>query len=318
MTGALWLFYALFFLIAIAGAGTIPTTFSRALLNWFDRKRGLALGIALSGIGVAGIILPPVIQHLITTVGFSNTYLVMGATVLLIAWPVVFWLFRDDPSSMGLLPDGESDESGGSQAIGQDVPGLSFSESFKVAEFWLIFVGIFLLGVGGTGILIHFAALMTDRGMSPQEAALVFSLFGFTIILGRVSCGYLVDRFFAPYVAIGFLLGPAIGVALLALNDGLSLVHLAAVLMGLGFGAEFDLLSYFISRYLGLKVYGKVYGLMYSAFSLGAGIGPVLMGLSYDRLGDYTTGLWILFTTICIAIVFFGKLGPYRFGVETA
>ncbi len=317
LTGSLWLFYALFLCIAVAGAGTIPTTFSRALLNWFDRKRGLALGIALSGIGVAGIILPPGIQHLITPLGFSSTYQVMGAAVMFLAWPVVYWLFRDHPASMGLLPDGEQDDSRSSQAVEQDVPGLSFSESIRVREFWLIFAGIALLGLGGTGILIHFAALLTDRGMSPPEAALVFSLFGLTVIIGRVSCGYLVDRFFAPYVAVGFLLGPAIGIALLALTDGLSLVHLVAVLMGLGFGAEFDLLSYFISRYLGLKVYGKIYGLMYSAFSLGAGIGPLLMGLSFDRLGDYTTGLWYLFAAICIAIVFFGKLGPYRYGVET-
>ena len=110
-------------------------------------------------------------------------------------------------------------------------------------------------------------------------------------------------------------MGPVIGIALLALTDGVSMVHLAAVLMGLGFGAEFDLLSYFISRYLGLKIYGKIYGLMYSAFSLGAGIGPLLMGMSYDRLGNYNTGLWYLFAAICIAVVLLGKLGPYRYGV---
>ncbi len=104
-------------------------------------------------------------------------------------------------------------------------------------------------------------------------AVVAFSLFGLTVILGRVSCGYLVDRYFAPYVAVVFLVGPAVGIALLALDSGTSTVYLAAVLLGLGLGAEFDLLSYFISRYLGLKVYGKIYGLMYSAFSLGAGSG---------------------------------------------
>ncbi len=315
LNGSLWLLYSLFLIIALAGSGTIPTTFSRALLSWFDRKRGLALGIALSGIGVAGIILPPLIQHTISTAGWRVTYLGMSAAVLLLAWPVVFFLFRDHPASMGLLPDGDQGAERGDTAEPAAVPGLSFKEAFKSKVFWLILVAFVLMGLGGTGVIIHFAAMMTDRGMTPAAAALLFSLFGLAIIVGRVSCGYLVDRFFAPHVAVGFTLGPVIGIALLALDSGTSTVQVAIVLMGLGFGAEFDLLSYFISRYLGLRVYGKIYGLMYSGFSLGAGLGPLLMGLSYDRLGSYTVGLWIMFATICVAVVLFSRLGPYRYGV---
>jgi MFS family permease len=319
LTPNLWLLYSLYILIGVVGAGTIPTTFSRALLNWFDRKRGLALGIALSGIGVAGIILPPLIQYLISNQGWRNTYLMMGAAALLLAWPVVFFLFRDHPSSMGLHPDGIRPAARNNEKDIQVEPGLAFSESIRTKEFWVILGSIFFLGVGGTGILVHFAALMTDRGMSPAEAAMGFSLFGFMVIVGRVSCGYLVDRYFAPHVAIGFLLGPVIGIALLAVVNDTSTVHLAAVLMGLGFGAEFDLLSYFISRYLGLKVYGKIYGLMYSGFSLGAGIGPLVMGMSYDRLGAYSVGLWCMFTAVCIGVVLVSRLGSYRYGVvETA
>ena len=314
LTEDLWLLYSLYLFIGVVGAGTIPTTFSRPLLNWFDRQRGLALGIALSGIGVAGIILPPLIQWLISNQGWRETYLMMGAGALLLAWPVVFFLFRDHPSSMGLLADGDIESATVTQTNG-DEPGLSFSESIRTGDFWIILASIFLLGVGGTGILVHFAALMTDRGMSPAEAALAFSLFGFTVIVGRVSCGYLVDRFFAPHIAIVFLMGPVIGIALLAMVNDTSTVHLAAVLMGLGFGAEFDLLSYFISRYLGLKVYGKIYGLMYSGFSIGAGIGPIVMGLSYDRLGAYNVGLWIMFVAISLAVVIVSRLGAYRFGV---
>ncbi len=317
LTGALWFFYAMFILIALVGAGTIPTTFSRALLNWFDRKRGLALGIALSGIGLAGIFMPPLIQHAISTLGWSGTYLAMGATVLLLAWPVVFWLFRDHPHSMGLLPDGDPYDGGDSQLPHLKVltPGLTFSRAIRTVEFWLIFVTFGLMGLGGTGVLIHFVAMLTDRGMSPSAAAFVFSLFGLSVIIGRVSCGYLVDRFFAPRVAVVFLSAMAAGIALLAFDSGTSTAYLAALLIGLGGGAEFDLLSYFISRYIGLKAYGKIYGLMYSAFSLGAGIGPILMGLSYDHLGAYTVGLWCMFATVCIAVVLVSRLGPYEFGV---
>ncbi|HLF32171.1 MAG TPA: MFS transporter [Xanthomonadales bacterium] len=315
LTGAIWQYYGLYIFIGVVGVGTIPTTFSRTLLNWFDCKRGLALGIALSGIGVAGIILPPLVQHLISALGWRETYLVIGTAALLLAWPVAFFLFRDHPSSMGLLPDGVEDDRLNVRPVLHSEPGLPFSEAARAREFWVILATIFFMGLGGTGVLIHFAALMTDRGMTPAAAALGFSMLGLAIILGRVACGYLVDKFFAPRIAVCFLLGPAMGVAMLALDSGTSSIYLAAVLIGLGLGAEFDLLSFLISRYLGLRAYGKVYGLMYSSFSVGAGIGPLLMGQSYDRLGAYTFGLWCLFTAICVAVIMVSRLGPYRYNI---
>jgi MFS family permease len=313
LNGSLLQLYGLYLVIAIAGAGTIPTTFSRVLLDWFDRKRGLALGIALSGIGAAGILLPPAIQSFISTLGWSCTYLAMSGIVLFAAWPVVFFLFKEHPSAMGLYPDGEKPPFGISTVAQESVLGLSFRESLGSREFGLIAFGILCLGLGGTGVLIHLPAMMTDRGMTPAEAALTFSLFGATLIIGRVSCGWFVDRFFAPRVAIFYLSGPVIGIAILLITDDVTLMPLAAMFLGLGLGAEFDLLSYFISRYLGLRCYGKSYGLMYSAFSIGAGAGPLIMGLSYDRSGDYTLGLSACLATVCIAIFLISRLGEYRF-----
>ncbi len=313
LTSSLWHFYAMYLLIPLAGVGTLPTTFTRTIMNWFDRQRGLALGIALSGFGVAGVVAPPVIQQLISTLGWRQTYIVMGIAVLVIGWSTIFLLFREHPNEMDLSQNG----TGGNLQRPRAYPaGLSLREGLKHRAFWLISTGFLLMGIAGMGLITHFVAMLTDRGLSPAGAAWLFSLLGMTIIVGRVACGYLVDRLFAPYVGAVFLMGPAIGLAVLALDHGTSPAFLAAVLLGLGIGAEFDLLSFFVSRYFGLKAYGKIYGFMYGAFQVGAGIGVVLMGAAFDHLGSYTAGLWLLCACMVAAAGLVVRLGPYRFGVE--
>jgi predicted MFS family arabinose efflux permease len=301
----------MYLLIPLFGVGTLPTTFTRTILNWFDSQRGLALGIALSGFGVAAVVAPPLIQNLISTLGWRQTYLVMGIVVLVIGWSTIYVLFREHPYEMGLSPDGVR---GDLQRSRTHPPGLALSEGLRDRAFWLISAGFVLLGISGTGFLAHFVAMLTDRGLSPTNAAWTFSLFGIAIIVGRIGCGYLIDRFFAPYVGAVFLIGSATGLALLALGYGTSPALLAAILLGLGLGAEFDLLSFFISRYLGLRNYGKIYGFIYAAFMVGSGIGVVLMGLAYDGLGSYTTGLWLLCACMAVAAGIVARLGPYRFG----
>jgi MFS family permease len=311
LTSSLWHFYLMYLIIPLFGVGTLPSTYTRVILNWFDRQRGLALGIALSGFGVAAVIAPPLIQQLIATVGWRQTYLVMGVVVLVIAWPTIYLLFREHPNEMGLYPDGMA---GGSQTLAIHASGYTLDKELKQRAFWMIATGFVLMGIAGTGFLAHFVATLTDRGFSPAISAWIFSLFGITIIIGRIGCGYLVDRFFAPYVGTVFLIGAAIGLAILALSDGILPAILAAILLGLGLGAEFDLLSFFISRYLGLKNYGKIYGFIYAAFQVGSGIGVMLMGVSFDHRGSYTIGLWLLSACMLTAAGIVFRLGPYRFG----
>ncbi len=137
------------------------------------------------------------------------------------------------------------------------------------------------------------------------------SLMGFWLIISRVVCGYLVDRFFAPYVAVVFLSGPIVGLVFLGLDLQGFFIPVAICLFGLGFGAEFDLMSYLTSRYIGLRAYGKIYGIMYSAFNVGAGAGVAAMGWVFVKYGNYTFGLWCLAICMAIATGLIAILGPY-------
>ena len=131
----------MYMLISLIGVGTLPTTFTRTLLNWFDRKRGLALGIALSGIGVGGIIIPPVVQHLVGAIGWRETYVVLGMVVLLVAWPAVYWWFRDHPADKGLSIDGVDHCIVPQSEEPLPVPGLGLREAVSTSAFRLIFAG---------------------------------------------------------------------------------------------------------------------------------------------------------------------------------
>jgi MFS family permease len=280
--------------------------------HWFDQKRGLALGLAMAGIGVGGFITPPLAQALITTVGWRQAYVFLGLLVTGIAIPVVGLFLKETPQRMGLLPDGETTiHTGTAKPSGQE-PGLSSHEAWRTGVFWLMVGAFFLQSVGFHGYFIHLAPLLTDRGVSAQSAAMVISVGAVGGVLGRVGGGYLLDRFFAPYVAGCFFCGSALGIFLLWNGAVGSLAFVAAFLGGLGVGAEFDIIAYMVSRYFGLRAFGEIYGYVFAAFALGGVIGPPLMGVGFDSTGSYSPVLGGLVVATLIAVGLMTQLGPYR------
>ena len=320
LTGSIYHFYAMFLLISVAGVITLPTSYTRVILNWFDRKRGIALGIALSGVGIGAVIMPPAIQYLISHWGWREAYLAIGLAALLISLPTMIWLLRERPEDMCLHADGGiSLQVDVDKSQTESKGGLSLRESLSQRTFWLLVIIFLLMGIATIGTSAHLMPLLTDRGIPGLRAAAMISILGIALIVGRVVCGWLVDRFFAPYVASGFLGGAALGLFILATGAQGPLAIAALVLFGLGFGAEFDLMSYLVSRYLGLLAYGQIYGIVYAVFCAGAGAGPLIMGHYYDISESYTTGLY-LFTACAVAAGLLALLfGPYRlFNLETA
>lgn len=172
-------------------------------------------------------------------------------------------------------------------------------------------IGFPLLGLFTSGIMAHLIPLLRDRNVSPEMAALGASLLGFSLVVGRIVCGLLMDRFPARRVVVGFVLGPVVGLAMLAAGASGQIAFLSVLLIGLAIGAELDFMSYLVSRYLGLLAYGRTYGFMYSAFAAGAGFGPLLMGYTQQETGTYDLALWVLCAATVLAIVPFSLLGPY-------
>jgi MFS family permease len=145
-----------------------------------------------------------------------------------------------------------------------------------------------LIGTAVTSIQVHLVPLLVSRGVTPMRAANALSILAVALLFGRVAAGWLMDRIFAPRVAIAFLLGPIVAIFLLASGASGWLAFVAGILTGLAAGAEVDVTAYLVSRYFGLRHFSSIYAWYYSAYSLGAGLGPLATANAVDRLGGYT------------------------------
>jgi MFS family permease len=173
-----------------------------------------------------------------------------------------------------------------------------------------------LAGASVHGAALHMSAIFTDRGVSAERAAIATSLVGIAVMLGRVTSGYLLDRLFAPRVAILFYSATALGIAILCGGSSGPLALVASFLVGLGMGAEVESMAYMMTRYFGLSAFGTAYGHAFGAFMLSGAAGVFLMGAGFDRFHSYTVPLAVLCGAMVISLVLLSRLGPYRYGVE--
>ncbi len=197
-------------LLVFLGAGTGPITYTRIIAAWFNKRRGLALGIALIGIGVGGALAPIVSQALIGEYGWKGAYQYLGLIVFVVSFPPLFLLLRDRPPK-ALSQDAAAQATVQHDATEED--GISVRQAIRTKEFWLLAIGFLVVAMGNSGGLVHLPPLLTDAGLTPESAALYAGLMGVGVIIGRAAGGYLLDIFHAPYVAICFLIGPFIAYA---------------------------------------------------------------------------------------------------------
>jgi MFS family permease len=313
---SLWQLYLFFIVLGVAMAsGPSPVPYGVVISHWFNRHRGLALGLSMMGIGIGSVAVPIIAQRLITIFGWRTAFAMFGVAVLLLPLPVIAALLQDDPEELGLRPDGD-EKHPLSILAPQDKEGLSWREIWHSPTFWILICIFSLAGASVHGVVLHIAAILTDRGVTAERAALATSLVGAAVIIGRLGSGYLLDRLFAPRVAILFYGATALGIAMLCTGINGNLALVAAFLGGLGMGAEVESMGYMISRYFGLAAFGTAYGHAFGAFMISGAAGVLLMGAGYDRFHSYTVPLASLCVAMVIALTLLARLGQYRYGVE--
>jgi MFS family permease len=301
----IWSFYTAWIIMALAGAGTVATTWTRAINGWFDKGRGLALGLALCGSGLTGAFAPAFTEYLIETYGWRHAYLGLAALPLLVALPLVVLLFRDPPRAMI--------STAGKPA---DLPGLTLPQALATHQMWIMLVAFFLISLGVGALIPNIVPILVADGIAKMQAAQVAGVIGISVILGRIVAGFLIDRVWAPLVAFVFLIVPAISCMILANPEiGLAYVAIAAALIGLAAGAEFDLIAFMTSRYFGMKDYAKIYGLQFVGFGIGAGFSPPLPGIILARTGSYEAALYGVAGLFVVGATMLLLLGRYRFKV---
>jgi MFS family permease len=271
--GNLQQFWLSYFLMTIAAAGTLPLTYTRTINQWFDKSRGLALGMTLMGTSLAAMTLPVFYKMGIDAFGWKGVFYV-AIGIILIAWlPSFLLLFRD--------------RSAADQAAALHLAkGMSLGEAARTATFWQMGIAFFLVTFAMSGITIHIVAMMGDNGVPPDQAVKIAQLIGVSILVSRLLVGYLIDKIPAQPVAAACFAIPAIGCYLL-MDGGHGPAMVAVILVGVALGAELDLIAFFSSRYFGMKNYGRIYGWQYVFYTLGAGLSPLAFGIAYDKLGSY-------------------------------
>jgi MFS family permease len=288
-------------LAALAGvASTVqaPLPYAKAISAWFDDRRGLALGIAMAGVGLGAIIVPQIARALIDWVSWRGAYAGLGALMLAIALPAVALSIRE--------PDARE----GSGRTGAPLAGVGLREAAGSAQFWLMASVFLLAGAAINGANAHVVPLLTDRGLTPAAATAIFGVMGLSTLVGRPFIGLLLDRIFAPHVAAAFFLAPLSGLPLLASGSGLE-PAIGAASLGLGLGAEIDLIAFLTTRYLGQRAFGEIYGCLFTAFVLGSSVGQFIADLSFDCFNSYTPALVGFAVALVMAIVLVNRLGPY-------
>jgi MFS family permease len=299
--GSMLAWVGLSFVVGVSGAATSVLGYLAVLPQWFDRRLGLALGIAMCGLGAGTVILPMTAQYLVTVFNWRTAYLVLGAGSMVLSLLACGLLRERFPAGSRAGRPALSAPAG--------VPLSTAVRSYRLWAIWLVFV---LSSAATLSLGPHLPSLFADRGFDVAMAARSASMMGVGLLIGRLMTGLLIDRIHAPLVAGVFFVGGAVGVFLLRGSHDYGTLLVATTLIGLTIGAEGDLISYLVRSYFGLTSFGSLFGIAFSGYGLGAVIGPIGLGAWFDRHGSYDVPLLVLPCMLLAASGLVLSLGRYR------
>jgi OFA family oxalate/formate antiporter-like MFS transporter len=294
------------FLIGVFGAATSGLGYLAVLPQQFDRRLGLALGLAMCGLGLGTVVMPVLTQSLIASFGWRTTYAILGFGSMTFA-VVAFCMLRER-TTVAQASLGEPS--------GVPVNGSTLAQSIRSWRLWTMF-GVFLVASTAINWLFpHVPSLMMDRGFSLAQAAPMTSLMGAGLITGRLGTGILLDRVHAPYLACLFFALGAVGVMLLKGATHYPALLGAGFMLGLAIGAEGDLITYLVKAYFGLRSFGTLYGITFAGYTLGGVVGPIIVGKLFDIDHSYSLALTLSPYMLLAAAIVLMTLGKYRFSVS--
>ena len=301
----LWSFWIAFGALGLVSWGLQPVIYSKVVVGWFDHNRGLALGVMNAGQGIGATILPSIAALLTVEFGWRGAYLGLALLLLCVALPGALFVIRENSST-----------SSRTRSDANTVSPHTSGQLFANRAFWVIVTSAFVLSLAINGTLPHMVPMLTDRGLSTSSAVGVMSVIGLSGIAGRVGAGFIADRIFAPILALAIFLLSAIGIGILWLNSSSIPPVIAGLLLGVGLGAEVDLMGYLTSRYFPKAVFARVYGFVFFALICGQAIGVYAMGETFDLTKSYLPCLGVFAGLVFVAGFLSLLMGPYVYPPE--
>ena len=279
-------------------AGPLPNQV--LLSHWFRRLRGRVMGIAYVGIGVGGMLVPWIVFFLNRNFGWRGSLCVLSMLFAVVMLMLLLFV-RRRPADLGLLPDGDEQIAESAAAL---PPKVSLLKILKTSAFWLLAAGsIFSIGAIG-GIMQNLALYIAD--IVPKEAieltkTRILSLALFASVAGRLTMGWLADRFTKKYVMLATYLIVALSIPLLlAARSQPELLYVFALTFGFGLGADYMLIPLMAAECFGLGALSRVLGIIIMSDSIGEATMPYLVAHIRDATGSYATG-FVLLTGLALA-----------------
>lgn len=269
--GSIRAFFAIAVLQIVVGTLTTSPVYTRIVAERFERARGLAFSIVMTGPPLVGAVLAPLLGRFIESEGWRNGYLLMGGITMAFGLIAVAMT----PPHIGTRPD-------------EDVPvepKAGYGVIVRNPAFWVLIIGMILVNFPQGLVSAQMKLMLMDSGAQSQTATWLISIYAVGVMVGRFACGLSLDRMQPHHVAALTLSMPAIGMMLMASPfDATIVLALSVAMMGLAQGAEGDVAAYLVSRRFGLNVFSLVMGLVGASIAGGAALGAVTL--------SYTLGLW--------------------------
>ncbi|MEA3298711.1 MAG: MFS transporter [Pseudomonadota bacterium] len=310
-TSSIWSWWGLWVLVALSTLFMKPTVWSTAVSSVFNKSRGLALAVVLSGTGLGSALTPIVANYLIEHFGWRGAYLGLGLGAAVLVVPTMWFLFFDARDRLRLSPAGTK------ATAPAMLTGWSMAEGFRARQFYQLWAAALITTLIVVGFVVHLVPLLGDAGISRATAVSLAGMVGIMSIIGRLTVGYLMDRLPGPPVGtISVSLPILAALILLAFPGSVPAAVVAVAVLGLSVGGEYDAIIYLCSRFFGMRNFAALFGWIASGLLAGMGLGPVLAGWIHDRWGSYEMFLVAVIPMGLLAGLMIATLGKYPRHVE--
>jgi MFS family permease len=268
-----------------------------AVQRWFVRRRGFASGLAVSGIGVGTLVVPPLASWLIETFGWRATYLALGIFAVIVGAGLAL-LIEDDPRGRGLRPDGDTPLAGGATAA---TPGYTVAQAIRSPRFIGLYAACFICSFGLFVPFVHLVPYALDHGISQTSAVLLIGAIGVGSTAGRFLLGGLADRLGRPLSFLVMFAGMGLSFVIWLFSASFWPLAAFALVFGVFYGGFVALAPAVVIDYFGGKSASSIIGILYTSVACGTLIGPSAAGFAYDISHSYTLPILASFGAYVIA-----------------
>ena len=298
---ALWHVYLIYGVAVSVGGGGCVVPVTTTIPRWFEQRRGVALGLTFTGIGLGGVITPLLSQWLISGYGWRTAYIALGLINLIVV-TILAQTLRRSPQDMGIRAYGQREGQPAEETLAT-TQGLSLGQVVRTGRFWVfgmvMFCFVFTLQV----MMAHIAPHAVDVGISATLAASIVSIFAATSLVGRNLAGFVSDRMGPTLSLVFHLTAMALALAWLLFAGEVWTFYVFAIVYGVAYGGVVPLQTLLTGELFGLRFLGTIMASLMVFANVGGALGPPLAGTIFDLTGSYQIAFIICLILVTLAMI---------------